>query len=241
MAGMKDKGQSYYRRILETLPGDRCPACREVMDAIDEYLRRTLYGRITDRRFRAAFDAADGFCESHARRLAAFSDGLAISLLYETPLRESTRPNGWPERLRERLSRLRPGARRYRGFRVSGNCPACDREQEWENHYLTVIARFWDREELRTAYEQSGGLCLPHYRKLIAKKRPPEWLDSFHRAKAERLMERIQRFVEYSNATTGERPKLSRGEQLTWKDVLRFLYGERVLPEAEIPPERDGW
>jgi hypothetical protein len=238
---MKDEGQSYYRRILETLPGTTCPACREVMEATDEYLRRTLYGRITDRRFRAAFDAAEGFCRPHARRLAAFSDGLALSLLYETPLRESTEGKSLAERLRERVAALRPGARRFRGFAVSGNCPACDREQEWEDHYLTVIARFWDREELREAYIRSGGLCLPHYRKLTQKKRPPTWLASFQKEKAGRLLERIHRFVAYANATTGERPQLSRDEQLSWKEVLRFLYGERVLPEADVPPERDGW
>jgi hypothetical protein len=241
MAVMKDQGQSYYRQVLETLPGESCPACREVMAATDEYLRRTLYGRITDRRFRASFDAADGFCRDHARRLAAFSDGLAISLLYETPLRESLQRKGVRQRLEERLSSLRPGGRRYRGFPVTGNCPACDREREWEAHYLTVIARFWDQAELREAYERSPGLCLPHYRALVKKKRPPSWLEAFQKEKADRLLKRIHRFVEYSNAATADRPRLSRDEQLSWKEVLRFLYGERVLPEAEVPPDRDSW
>ncbi|MFW6251466.1 MAG: DUF6062 family protein [Alkalispirochaetaceae bacterium] len=238
---MADEGKGYYLRVLETLPGAECPACREVQGSLDEYLRRTLYGRITDRRFRAAFDAAGGFCRDHARRLAAFSDGLAISLLYETPLREAMEQEGLLTRLQQRLAAVRPGGRRFRGFKVSGNCPACDRESEAEGHYLSIIARHWEKEELRAAFEQSGGLCLPHYRRLVRKRRPPAWLERFQRKKAEELSADIARFVAYANATTGARPELSREEQLRWKEVLRFLYGERVLPEAESPPNRDAW
>mgnify|MGYP006283833237 CR=1 FL=1 len=238
---MSDNGQSYYRRVLEELPGRGCPACREVNGAIDEYLRRTLYGRITDRRFRAAFDAAGGFCHSHARRLASFSDGLAISLLYETPLRESGASWSPRERLARWLRGVLPGGRNYRGFRVSGNCPACDRHEEFERHYLSVLRRYWDRRELEEAFKQSEGLCLPHYRRLLAGRRPPEWLEAFQQAKVERLDGALQRFVEYSNAGLQGRPELSRDDQLQWKEVLRFLYGERVLPDAELPPDRDAW
>lgn len=238
---MQDQGQSYYRRVLEELPGDGCPACREVESAIDEYLRRTLYGRITDRRFRAAFDAADGFCRRHAKRLAAFSDGLAISLLYENPLKWSLKDPTFRERVGSIMETLKPGARRFRGFEVTGNCPACDRESEFLRHYLSIIRRYWEAKELKEAFESSGGLCLPHYRTLRKRGRPPAWLEEFQKAKRDRLAEAIQRFVDYSNATGGARPQLSREEQLIWKEVLQFLYGDRVLPETELPPERDGW
>lgn len=238
---MADEGQSYYRRVLDSLPGTTCPACREVQASIDEYLRRTLYGRITDRRFRAAFDAAGGFCHAHARRLSAFSDGLAISILYETPLNESMKTRSLANGIRDWLKSLRPGGRRFRGFVVTGNCPACDREAEAERHYLSIIARHKNRDELRTAFEESGGLCLPHYRRLAREGRPPAWLQDFQQKRAKRLSSEISRFVAYSNATTGSRPQLSREEQLRWKEVLRFLYGERVLPEAELPPDRDSW
>lgn len=238
---MADEGQSYYRRILETLPGAGCPACREVQSALDEYLRRTLYGRVTDRRFRAAFDAAGGFCHTHTRRLAAFSDGLAISLLYETPLQEAMTKRRLSEAILERLARLRPGGHRFRGFKVTGKCPACDRESEIERHYLSIIARHWEKAELQESFEQSEGLCLPHYRRLLRGRRPPAWLERFQRGKAERLGTEISRYVAYANATTGARPQLSREEQLRWKAVLRFLYGERVLPESENPPDRDAW
>lgn len=238
---MQDEGQSYYRRVLEELPGEGCPACREVDAGIDEYLRRTLYGRITDRRFRAAFDAADGFCRRHAHRLAAFSDGLAISLLYENPLKWSLEERTFADRLKDLMEKIKPGKRTFRGFEVTGECPACDRETEFLRHYLSIIKRYWDREELKDAFCRSGGLCLPHYRRLIARSKPPIWLKTFQQQKVDRLSQAIQRFVDYSNATGGARPQLSREEQLIWKEVLQFLYGDRVLPETEVPPDRDSW
>jgi hypothetical protein len=191
-----------------------CPLCRIIADRAVRYIDNMLFEHVSDRGFRAAFRAAGGFCNFHARHLESFRDGLAVAILDR-------------DILEDELTAFK--ARKKRKPR--GSCPVCEERDRIENEYLSFLREAGgespEERELRGSVTASSGLCVPHYGKLLQTGgRVPSGLREFHESRFEALLLRTSRFIEFSAyGRQDEFAALSPEDQMVWKELAASLRG----------------
>ncbi|MDR1353148.1 MAG: DUF6062 family protein [Treponema sp.] len=191
-----------------------CPLCRIIADRAERYIDNMLFEHVSDRGFRAAFRAAGGFCNFHARNLESFRDGLAVAILGR-------------DIMEDELAAFKTQKKR----KPKGLCPVCEERKRIENEYLTFLLGAAgdapEDRELREAFTASGGLCVPHYGQLLhAGGRVPLWLREFHEDRFEALLRRAGRFIELSAyGRQDEFAGLSPEDKVVWKELAVTLRG----------------
>jgi hypothetical protein len=191
-----------------------CPLCRIVAERAERYIDNMLFEHVSDRGFRKAWRQAGGFCSYHARRLAAFRDGLAVAILGR-------------DILEDRIASFE----KRQAWRPKERCPVCVEQDRIENEYLGFLAGCGeegaDERELREAFSASEGFCAPHYGKLLASfKKVPRWITAFHEKKFAELKARVDAFIELSAyGRQDEFRRLSERDQLVWKELTFALQG----------------
>jgi hypothetical protein len=197
-----------------------CPLCRIVAVRAERYIDNMLFEHVSDRGFRKAYRRAGGFCDNHARRLAAFRDGLAVAILGR-------------DILEDRMASFE----KRKAWRPKERCPVCVEKDRIENEYLGFLAGCGeagaDERELREAFSASEGFCAPHYGKLLASFRNvPRWIAAFHEKKFAELRARVDVFIELSAyGRQAEFGRLPERDQLVWKELALVLHGRRVEDE----------
>jgi hypothetical protein len=179
-----------------------------------------LFEHVSDRSFRAAYRTAGGFCAAHSRNLESFRDGLAVAILGR-------------DILEDRIGLFKKG----KPWRPGGRCPVCEEQERIEKEYLGFLAgtgetRAGDAagdeaEELRGFFTASGGLCVPHYGRLLETvKRVPRWLREFQERRFEELLRRTGQFIELSAYGRQEEfSRLPKEDQILWKELAAVLRG----------------
>jgi hypothetical protein len=191
-----------------------CPLCRIVADRAERYIDNMLFEHVSDRGFRAAFRAAGGFCNFHARNLESFKDGLAVAILGR-------------DILEDELAAFKTRKKR----KLKGVCPVCEERNRIETEYLSFLleadGESPEERELREAFTASQGLCVPHYSKLLQTSvRVPAWLREFHERRFEALLLRASQFIELSAYGRQEEfAALSPEDQVVWKELAITLRG----------------
>lgn len=191
-----------------------CPLCRIVAARAARYIDNMLFEHVSDRGFRAAFRAAGGFCNFHARNLESFRDGLAVAILGR-------------DILEDELSAFKSRKKR----KLKGSCPVCEERDRIEEEYLSFLleadGESPEERELREAVTASSGLCVPHYGKLLQTgRRVPPWLREFHESRFESLLLRTGRFIELSAyGRQDEFAALAPEDQEVWKELAVTLRG----------------
>ena len=195
-----------------------CPLCRIVSDRAEWYIDNLLFEHVSDRGFRALHREAGGFCRFHSRSLVSFRDGLAVAILSR-------------DILEDRIASIR----KKKIWKPKGRCPICIERERIEEEYLGFLALCSgvsaEENELREAVRASDGLCIPHYTGLLftPKGKPriiPEWIREFHEYKYNNLLERVNKFIEFSAyGRQDEFAALPEKDQLVWKEAARTLRG----------------
>jgi len=200
-----------FFKLIDACTTQGCPLCTLLHGDEAQYFDSLLYERVNDRQLRARFNASRGFCGYHADYLCELRDGLAVVLLYRQVLRdELDRAPATTEKL----------------------CPACEYLQEREQHWIGVLGRFLHDEELQTAFTRSGGLCLPHYRRMQHEfHRLPKWFAEYNEGQFERLYESVNSYIDASNFTShsGQENEKKPGRE-TYTQLIATLYGFRGAP-----------
>lgn len=191
-----------------------CPLCTIVNERIARYIDGMLFEHISDRTFRAQYREAGGFCRSHAETLLSYRDGLAVAILGQGELSEKI----------EDFHK-----KKMRKYKMP--CPACAEQQRIEDEFLTFIAESSklskeDEEELISFFTAGPGLCIPHYARMVTlkKRKLPKWLVQFQENKYKELLERTNRFIDYS--AYGNQPKfeaLPPEDKVVWKELAATL------------------
>lgn len=209
---MEKRGERHipFFELKEACAKPGCPVCGLVKERTAKYLDNLLYEHVTDRGFRAHFRAAGGFCFEHSRDLVSYKDGLAVAILHR-------------DLIGDRVEEFRRGKG---AVKRKLECPVCVESRRIEAHYLGLLAE--GDEELKAAYLASEGLCVPHYgRALECVGRLPRWWSDFQEGIFKRLVERTDKFIEYS--AYGRKPDfdtLSPEDKLVWKELASKLRGE---------------
>lgn len=160
-----------YYDLLETFPKPGCAVCTLLQRDVARFLDTLLYEHTVDPASQDAFRASRGMCHNHTWMLKGSNNALAVAILYDAVLDEVMR-------ISERVAPERQGGL-GRLFGSSSSaladaldaqkpCPACVVRDDAERRYLEVLGAYTADERLRPVFEQSDGLCLPHFRKALS-------------------------------------------------------------------------
>ena len=200
-----DKHLPFFKLIDACREGG-CPVCTTLRGDEAKYFDSLLYEKVNNRHFRAKFNLGGGFCGYHAKYLEELHDALAVVLLYRQILRYEL--DGEP-------------------VQTGKSCPACDYLQEKERQVKSVLWKYIDDPEFVDAFQQTGGLCLPHYRQFKHEHlKLPKWFADYNQQQYEQLFQDSNAYVDACNFTLGG----SRGdpeihEARVYQQLVENLYG----------------
>ena len=177
---MKKSTGYYDLRQAFSEPG--CAICRLLRKQADGYVQATLWELVNDIDGRAEFDQARGYCNEHAWMLVRHGGSLGAAILMDSVLttvsriveRESFEPqSGFSLRqLRGVFNSSEPSpttAKLVSALEPKKPCAVCTAVQKSEKYYVrALIIHITEAEGLAPAYQDSNGLCLPHFRLTLA-------------------------------------------------------------------------
>lgn len=141
-----------------------CGLCALEAKSMRRYFDSVLYESVTDPAVREELRRAHGYCSTHALYLINLRSAFDTAVMYQDEIGDLLR-------LVERLPDEPPSRKkRKKSEEISAEwveherCPACRIQRDTRRHYLEALAKSFDEEALRKAYESGSGLCLPHLR-----------------------------------------------------------------------------
>ncbi len=159
-----------YFDLIETFSADGCAMCALTKRDVQRHLDAILYEHVTDPRLHAKFRASRGLCMEHGKMLIQPGGALGIATLYEAVVDELTK-------IAQNMTSISPtrGFSRLLSAKSSGNtladalapdqpCFACETQSASEIRYAQTLAEHITDPKLHTAYAESRGLCLTHFR-----------------------------------------------------------------------------
>ena len=154
-----------WHELYDAIGNDECPVCKLLKKNIDHFVSAFLYENVNDPKLRDQLKDSRGLCNTHAWLMQSYGDPLSHAIIYESLLRDmaeelnkKTLASG-KKRKHDLLSRLEP----------KGDCMLCEMEAKYETTYLKALDEFIGSDDVfRGKFEESGFLCIPHLKRLIA-------------------------------------------------------------------------
>lgn len=172
----------YYDDLQEAFAEPGCALCRLLAVSADKLVDSILYEGVTDPPIRETFNAARGYCLSHAQLLVRAGAALGVTIMMDGVLKVLLRalevnPVDQPaaSKTRHLLRSLGGNARHttvqelVAALSAQSNCPICHNEAQMLAHYgRTLLQHLAPDNALFNVYCQSHGLCLPHFREMVS-------------------------------------------------------------------------
>lgn len=159
MTRQPEKHMPFFRVVEAFQQSKGCALCDLESKGMHRFFEALLYEYVNDPGVRAQLVRSKGYCNRHAHQLLGFGDGLGTAILYEELVKkfveylsnlEGTVPG--------LLKRIDAGQWRNRS-----TCPACKAQMEDRARHVEVLAEWFGDEEMKTAFDASPGLCVPHF------------------------------------------------------------------------------
>ena len=219
--------------LREALTQPGCPVCRLVERDTGRYLDNLLWENVNDPGLRREIRRALGFCREHTRMLISrpgASLGLALiarDVWEEIQRAMETAPAFRPQDRRARLP-VAPAAGLLDRLTPQGECPACVHARALEDLYLDILLeKLVGEGGLLAAYGASDGLCLPHFRRALARARDGAAgaaLVGAQRAIGQRQLAELDEFIRKNDYRFRDEPWGR--ERDAWRRALGALVGE---------------
>lgn len=159
---MADKDVLYHE-LLDALQGEGCAVCRLGRRASDSYIRALIYEGVTDVKLREALRNARGLCRQHAWRMAGRRGSvLGTAIIYRDVINTLVKALEAQGQSAPRLFGRGQGEL-SRSLAPTETCPACILERDAERRALKTLLNHLSDATVAQAYQQAGGLCLPHF------------------------------------------------------------------------------
>jgi hypothetical protein len=176
------KPMSYFK-LIETFSLSGCAICTLLLKDVDRLLDSLLYERVTESNSHQSFRAARGLCNEHAWQLLNYRGGsLGTAILYRATVDEvlkiierTPQPDPSNPRMRRNLSTVNAETLSDR-LAPTRDCMACSLMSETERDYVEVFSKYIVESQMQSAYQNSDGLCLPHFRLAVKQKYTPDVL-----------------------------------------------------------------
>lgn len=140
---MRERHTAFYN-LLDSVRGHGCPVCSLVLKSNLKFIDGILYESVNDPALRDEIRGSEGFCNRHSWQLRRTNDGFGLGIILDDLM----------QLIMPRLGRARAGK----------ECIFCREEKEAARRYIRVFLDNFDDPELKIAYKNSFGLCLPHLR-----------------------------------------------------------------------------
>lgn len=176
----------YYDELLAALAEPGCAVCRLLDTSSDKLVDAILFEMVNDVAVREELNAARGYCRRHAALLVRTGGALGSATMMQGVLKVLIRTLDAAPIDQAGASRLRSLARSVSDSvthpavreladdlapRVA--CPICANEAVVFRQLAgTLLEHMRPGGELATAYAKSSGLCLPHFRDVVARGLP---------------------------------------------------------------------
>lgn len=164
---------SAYSDLIAACREAGCPICRLSERASDRYINAILDDGVNDVDVQLRFVASRGLCNRHAVRLVDRADrAVSIAHLHRAVIDNVLSSiKGEAEVIDHALRRKWPGTERQRFLAAMLNphreCPACEQQAAIEHMALSELGKRLFELEFVEAFEESSGLCLPHFRQAL--------------------------------------------------------------------------
>ena len=148
-----------YFDVLEAFQKARVCALCELEDRdMRRYLDNLLYENVNDVGVRGDLARSRGYCRRHAHLLLEFADGLGTAILYQDQVRFFLEflnaQAGLPAKLyRKNLPEC---------WNREALCRACAVQSQCRQGYIGTLLEWLADPELRKAFDDGPGLCVPH-------------------------------------------------------------------------------
>jgi len=173
--------QTFYD-LRDALREPGCAVCRLRAAASERFIEGLLYEKVNDPGLRATLRLSRGLCREHAWLLDRSGAALGTAIIAHDVLKHvlaDMRRGGFTSlpafsltRAQEMLDQSRPkGATSsfVAALEPTAECPACTRARETEEACMATLREHALEEGgLLADYRASDGLCLPHFRRLMA-------------------------------------------------------------------------
>ncbi len=206
---MREKFTTYFE-LRDACSQRGCPVCRVLEAKLQYYLDSVFYENVNDAGIRQGIRASLGYCRIHAHRATEIGDALGVAIIYQ-----------------DILDIIIEGLARESVPLSATECPACAHQRRFEKSYVDTLAVYCDDEELRQAFKESDGLCLPHLNALLVhlgKRGLPEWIVSLQLQKLKQRRSNLSEFLRKQDIHA-QHKQLTEPETTACEDAITFLVG----------------
>jgi hypothetical protein len=234
----------YLDELLAALGQPGCALCRLLDGHADRLINAILFEMVNDVKMRDEVNAARGLCRRHAPLLVRTGSALGAATMMQgvvkVLLRELDGGEATPgSRLRALLRGGEGDAPAAEGLAASlapqAPCPVCAYEATYTTHYAqTLLRHAKPGSALLAAYEGSDGLCVSHFRDVLAAAAPgpaPTPLLAAQRAIWSRLNDELEEFLRKSDYRFQKEP--FGAERDSWQRAISAVSGQ--LPGQATP------
>jgi len=203
-----------YFKLLESLKEEKCPICFLIKENTNKLMQNFLYERVNDPGERERIRKALGFCNRHAWQLQRMGNSLGQAIIYNDILKIILEKIAGKENLKKK----------------EGKCIFCEEEKEVEEMYISVFWKSFPEPEFISRFENSFGLCLPHFYLAIKKTKNLKnitVLVSIEKENLAKLNKDLEEFIRkydwrFSKEELGK-------ERNAWIKVIKKIAGEEGI------------
>lgn len=238
----------HYHDIRQALDQPGCPFCRLMTERADRFLDGVLWELVNDPKVRSELNQARGYCQPHGWLLVRKGSALGIAILMQDVINtlvqvaEAAPPGGRAESV---LQTLRRSLDRDRASQGSSSlvaelspqrpCPACEHVESTERACADALVKhFGGSGALEQPYRASDGLCLPHFRRVLAHAPSGGTAGSLVSAQLEiwqRLRAELGEFIRKNDVRF--RSESFGDERDSWRRALEAVSGAPPRSESE--------
>lgn len=223
-----------YHELLEALQAGGCAICRLARRASDSYLHALIYEGVTDPALRERLRDARGPCYRHAWRLANQRGAvLGTAIIYRDVINTLLKALEAAQEAPAPRFRLPGRSQPELGQQLApaGQCPACHLERDAEQRTARILLQHVDDSDIRQAYITNGGLCLPHFREVLAYANGPasRSLGGWQAEAWRRLRTELDELIRKHDHRFRHEP-VTEAESVSWQRAVAAAAGESKLP-----------
>lgn len=164
-----------YFDLIEKFSQSGCVVCNLLTRDVGRVLDSLLNEHVVEPEIHEKLRASRGLCNEHGWQLAQMGNVMGVGILYQAVLHEVLKslrkasPDGNSQtRIARRLfSQSGNNAALVDALEAKAPCLVCEMENDYESRYVSVLADQLKVEKMQSAFRQSEGLCLEHFKQTL--------------------------------------------------------------------------
>ena len=158
-----------YFDLIDEMAQPGCPVCNLLMRDAQKILNTILYEYVTEPEMHHMFRNSRGLCNEHGWQLTEQGNAMSIAVLYVAVVDEILKEldGKSSQKSVRRLFNKNGNKPLVDALMPKSPCPVCAKRDENEERYIAVFSDHLADAKLMSAYEQSDGVCLDHFKQIL--------------------------------------------------------------------------